>query len=406
MTVDVDFLKLIEQIAKCQKIHITIIKDGIIKIQDFDFGLRDMLLSKMTEEFYLKLISQFHEVNVVYYITDFLDIEFCVLCIPESEREQGDYMIIGPYRDKILTEEKFMEQMAAKNIPKDLINEMKECYKIVPIVPEMEHWREFWSIICRTVNKSDKERTEYVKQTLLGNDFILDHVESASPFCLIEQEYADENRFLKAVSEGKEEEAIGIYNNWEKYKIKPGYKKSVREIQNSVIVLNTLLRKAAEMGGVHPVYLEELFHNITKQAETVKSFAQEKKLKIQMIRRYCTLVKSTSMKGYPPVIQKAVNYINMNLEKNLSLKRLGEECAVNASYLSALFKKEMQMNIIEYINQQRIRKAANLLRSNTMQIQDVAVECGIYDVNYFRKVFKKQMGMTPTEYLKQIKKIT
>lgn len=262
----------------------------------------------------------------------------------------------------------------------------------------------FWSIICKTINKSEKEHTEFVKQILKDNKFILENTESILPFCLIEQKYADENRFLKAVSGGKEGEAIGLYNNLEKYKGRSGRKKSVRESQNNVIVLNTLLRKAAETGGVHPVYLEELFEDIVKQAESVTSLSQERQLKIQMIRKYCTLVKTASIRGYSLVIQKVVNYINLNLEKNLSLKHLGEECAVNASYLSALFKKELDMNIIEYINQQRIHRAVTLLEANNMQIQDVAVECGIYDVNYFRKVFKKHMGMTPTEYVKQIKK--
>lgn len=342
---------------------------------------------------------------MVYYITDFFDVEYCVLRIPEAEREQGDYLIVGPYRDKILTEGKLVKQMKAKNIPKDFAGEMKEYYKVVPIVPSIEEWRNFWSVICQALNNSQEVRTEHIIQTMPGSNFLLESAENINSMEMTEAECADENRFLKAVSCGNEEEAIGIFNDWKKYKKRTEFKMPVREIQNDIIVLNTLLRKAAEVGGVHPYYLKSFSEDVMKQTEMVDSLLKQERMKIQMIRKYCLLVRNSSVQGYTLVIQRAVNYINLNLEKDLSLKHLGEVCSVNPSYLSALFKKEMKINITEYISRQRIHLAVNLLDSKNMQIQDVAAACGIYDVNYFRKVFKKQMGITPKEYQCQIKKI-
>ena len=52
----------------------------------------------------------------------------------------------------------------------------------------------------------------------------------------------------------------------------------------------------------------------------------------------------------------------------------------------------------EYVNKKRIDQALLLLNSTDMQIQMVAANCGITDVNYFTKTFKKMVGKTPKEY--------
>ncbi|NLK03800.1 MAG: helix-turn-helix transcriptional regulator, partial [Clostridiales bacterium] len=65
---------------------------------------------------------------------------------------------------------------------------------------------------------------------------------------------------------------------------------------------------------------------------------------------------------------------------------------------SSLFKKEMGITITNFINQKKVRFAIMLLNKTDTQIQDIASQVGILDVNYFIKVFKKIIGMTPKEY--------
>ena len=74
---------------------------------------------------------------------------------------------------------------------------------------------------------------------------------------------------------------------------------------------------------------------------------------------------------------------------------------VTPSYLSTLFKKEIGMPLTEYVNNHRTEKAKQLLLSSNLQVQQIAQSCGILDVNYFTKIFKKYTGKTPNEYRKQ-----
>ena len=114
------------------------------------------------------------------------------------------------------------------------------------------------------------------------------------------------------------------------------------------------------------------------------------------------LVQSHSLRTYSKPIQNIINYISFNLTADLSLNALSEEFMLNSSYLSTLFKKETGVTLTNFVNNKRIEHAIYLLNTTQSAIQDIAAQCGINDVNYFTKLFKKLKNMTPTQYREMI----
>ena len=104
---------------------------------------------------------------------------------------------------------------------------------------------------------------------------------------------------------------------------------------------------------------------------------------------------------YSPPIRKALLYVESSIGGELTLSRLASEIGLNPSYLSDLFKKETGRTLTEHVNLLRISRARRMLRETTLQVQAVAQNCGIHDVNYFSKVFKKYTGKTPLQYRKE-----
>ncbi len=98
------------------------------------------------------------------------------------------------------------------------------------------------------------------------------------------------------------------------------------------------------------------------------------------------------------VIDKICQYINEHLNEDLSLVRLAEINYFNPSYLSRFFKLECGVNLSEYIDNCRVRRAKELLKEDELKVREVAVEVGYEAAHSFTRFFKKATGMTPQEY--------
>ena len=124
----------------------------------------------------------------------------------------------------------------------------------------------------------------------------------------------------------------------------------------------------------------------------------------EMFRSYCRLVRKHSMGDYSPLVQKAITYIDSNLAGDLGLRPLSQVLGVSSSYLSSLFRRDTGQTLTEYISRRRVRYAKHLLETTHLQVQTVAQHCGIVDVQYFSKVFKRGTGMTPKEFRESLKR--
>ena len=219
---------------------------------------------------------------------------------------------------------------------------------------------------------------------------------------LLEERYENENVLLKAVSLGLIHKAEMLMNNLTTHWMEERASSPIRNLKNYSIILNTLLRKAAEQGAVHPLHIDSLSSRFARKIELITNEKEGISLQHEMVHKYCLLVKNHSMKGYSLLIRKVLTRIDSDLTADLSLKKQAELLDVNPSYLSTLFKKETNCTLTEYVNRKRIEHAIFLLNSTSMQIQTVAQYSGIPDVNYFTKTFKKLVGKTPKEYRERL----
>jgi len=91
-------------------------------------------------------------------------------------------------------------------------------------------------------------------------------------------------------------------------------------------------------------------------------------------------------------------YIEEHLEEDLSLVRLARRFHFNPSYLSRVFKQESGMNLSEFIEKARLRKAKEMLAQDGLRINEIGVKVGYESPHSFTRFFKKSTGTTPQEY--------
>ena len=100
---------------------------------------------------------------------------------------------------------------------------------------------------------------------------------------------------------------------------------------------------------------------------------------------------------YPP----SVEYMEENYMYRLTLSSISANVNLSSSYLCRIFKSEVGTSITNYLNNLRIRKAATLIKENTMSMKEISSMVGIDDQLYFSRLFKKCMGISLSEYGKR-----
>lgn len=99
-------------------------------------------------------------------------------------------------------------------------------------------------------------------------------------------------------------------------------------------------------------------------------------------------------------IRDAKQYIYDHFSMNITLESVSEQIGFNPAYFSTLFKKETGKNFLEYVTELRIKKAKNYLMQTDYDIAEIASSVGYGDLKYFSKLFKKNTGLSPSEFRK------
>jgi AraC-like DNA-binding protein len=336
----------------------------------------------------------------IYRLRDPFDCRYTYLLLPEYPRDS--VLVIGPYLPAPPEKDRSLEWAETHGISPAQLKQLESYYGSVPILPDISHLFTLLDSFAERLWGPGNVSVEDINQDFNGFP-LADKADSEEADTLwnmknMEQRYAYENALMEAVSKGQIHKADMLFSNFLSFPFEQRVTDPLRNLKNYCIIMNTLLRKAAEQGGVHPLYLDSTSSAYANRIELLHALESAPVLFTDMFRDYCLLVRKHSTQNYSPPVQKALLYIEANLAENLSLRTLAETLNVSSSYLSSLFRKETGQTLTDFINRRRVRHAMHLLKTTRLQVQTVAQHCGIMDVQYFSKIFKKVAGVTPKEY--------
>lgn len=99
-------------------------------------------------------------------------------------------------------------------------------------------------------------------------------------------------------------------------------------------------------------------------------------------------------------IEESLKYIQEHFKERLTLELVASKVFVNPKYFSHVFKREMGVSFTEYVIGLKIEYACKLLETTNYHAYRISIECGFSDPSYFNRVFCAQMNMTPQTYRK------
>lgn len=338
--------------------------------------------------------------NTLYKFKDSFSLLYNTFLIPHSTGRK--VVVIGPFLQERLTETHILELCQKNKIEPKYQKNINEFCSVLPILSTYSPIYVFLDSFCERMWGRKYAVSDIVSDASFANTSItessgreLDKIFSETK--AMERRYAFENEILDAVAMGSESKLNKLSAVFNESFFERRVADPVRNAKNYGIIMNTLLRKAAERGGVHPVQLDKISSEFALKIELFTSVEQGNELMTEMFKAYCRLVREKAS-SYSPLVKSVITAIDSDLSAELSLSALASELNVSSVYLSTVFKKETGKTVTEYINEKRISYAKHLLRTTSLQIQTISLHCGIMDVHYFSKLFKQKTGMTPSAF--------
>ncbi|SCP96124.1 helix-turn-helix transcriptional regulator [Anaerobium acetethylicum] len=365
---------------------------GLYKALNRDFDYRTILELD---------IFQNAQKNYIHFIQNSLDLNYAFLLIPDTS--EYEFLTIGPYIFEIPDDAFYKRIMDKNQFPASLLPTIKNYFQTIPVTIECSIIASVHTIASYLFPSYDPKNIK-IFQASAGFDYS-EEPDAALNFSMeiLEQRYAIENDLLEAVKAGDSDSALYYIQKFTQKYVPRRFENPLRNLKNTLLILNTLCRKATEAGMVHPFYIDKLSEKIAVQIEAITDSTLLYPMTSDITRKYCMLVKNYSLAGYSHTVRKMINYINLNLSSPLSLSVIAEALNLNPTYLSAQFRKEYGTTLTDFIHAQRIQAAIKLLNSTELPIQEIADKIGLDDLSYFSKLFKKQLGMSPLKYRQIVK---
>ncbi len=174
--------------------------------------------------------------------------------------------------------------------------------------------------------------------------------------------------------------------------------RDVEEAKACYIEFAVTLFKALELWALISPKEQAATSDIYARIITLRTAEDVAKQLAQTVCRLVDANQDSNTRYFHSVVDAALAYIREAYLDNITLGDVAGHVHVNTSYLSRIIKKVTGKNFVDILLQARIAKARELLQDNSLKVYEVAEGVGIPETKYFSSVFKKETGLTPTEY--------
>ncbi|MFY2828441.1 helix-turn-helix domain-containing protein [Staphylococcus arlettae] len=353
---------------------------------------------QFTEKF--RYFIQRMKSNKIYHYRNYFGVSVLIF----KYNKQNKVYLVGPYLEQRPNEQKCKAMLEELNVKVTKLNVLKEYLLQIPVCNHIKAQK-----MCRLVVRFIKERQYVYEIEDINFNFHLNinkqatyEVQTQYITQNLEARYNLENTLLIAVENGNMKEAMLIL---EKMNMSVAGLKRVRDniknAQYKAFIVNVLCRKAVEKAGVNLLTIDYIS---TKYAKLIDQ-TEDGELLYEVIRRMVIEYTESAIKvkatTYSSKINKVIQYIEINLSRQLTLKQLASYVDLAPAYLSRIFNKEMGCSLAQFITELRLKKAKSLLNRTDMTVTQIAQAVGYQQTSYFTQKFKEYYKVTPLKYRNQ-----
>lgn len=159
--------------------------------------------------------------------------------------------------------------------------------------------------------------------------------------------------------------------------------------------------ESAISGGGDVDELLELSERYYNESAIIRSHALLSEWLRSLTEEIIDVVTRSHSNRYDGIVRKAMRFIDEHFAENISVKDVADEVCVSESYFKSIFKKGSGYSYSEYLTRVRMEKAKELLHTTEKSVMEIALDIGFQTPNSFSSLFRREVGMSPTQYKKK-----
>lgn len=209
--------------------------------------------------------------------------------------------------------------------------------------------------------------------------------------------YELEKKLMDKVLSGYEDESLSLLESLFA-KIIDIYNNNFFEIKEKVLEIVLVLNRYSYQYASEQNEIKFVVGDYHTEINEIKDANQLKLWLLNYAKETIDLIAKKRINEADPIVFNAIEYINCNYEKELTLENVAQKVGVSTYYFSRLFKLKTRKNFVDFVSELRVAKAKELLKDPKRSIKEIAYETGFNSQIYFCKVFKKTVNLTPMEF--------
>ena len=211
--------------------------------------------------------------------------------------------------------------------------------------------------------------------------------------------YEESLAIAKCVTEGDYTKCMELFRTALTYRIPHQYSDDDK-IDEMIVVARagSLFYFSSVNGGLSPLEAEHIYAKYIHEILSADSANAVRELGRNMLHSFCDAVKNNQTAKYSAFIQKVANYLSLIGGEELNPDEMSQIFKKPIHLLEKEFRKETGYTIKQYHRKMRLHRAAVLLQETTLPINQIAVQTGFLDQNYFARQFKLHYHCSPSEY--------
>lgn len=336
---------------------------------------------------------------ILYTIENKIDIGY--LCIREIYR--NFFLILGPFslgesiKNKELGEirnDKTLWEFY-KNLKKGKNNSLTSILTLINnLINDANDIKLNFNIVSRRKNKKENSK---IPPTF---------IKEKTDYKILTERYIFENLIIDNIKTGNSKKAKFYFK-----KLTNSFKfgsripsDTLRAEKNGAFIFSGIIRKAVEDLKIPYLKIHFISSALFSMIENAKDTNDIEKIIKEIIEEYSKLcLEHLENSNLKDIVNNSLTYIEVNIEKNITLQEIADYCKVSIEHLCREFKNKKGVTLKKYITDKKIKTSLKYVENLSYSIKDIAIKFDYTTTELYVQNFKKVMGMTPTRYRKCIK---